>query len=261
MAMTHTTPALELSRPNPLKHPLLALKYVLFGYLPLGGPAGLGVPLGFVPLAHLVRYATYFITEGYVSTLMCFLIPMFLLMIDRQLERKQRAYGGRVFANYFTVADLKQEPADRLALRLLGSDALFQMLYKELRLLFRLLRAAQIAYRQGVTTEVGWQPIHRAAMIVLLRVAQISAALRHKATCHALAEECVRWQARVVWRELFGGASAPAGEREWLAPLTNLKPHERKRIAHHLRWEQEAGRPIPAPFVERFAEWAEELSA
>ncbi len=258
---THATPVTDSSRPNPLKHPLLALKYVLFGYLPLGGPASLGVPLGFVPLAHLVRYASYFISEGYVSTLMCFLIPLFLLMVDRQLARKKRAYGGRLFANHFTVADLKQEPADRLALRLMGSDALFQMLYKELRLLFRLLRAAQVAYRQGITTEVGWQPIHRAAMIVLLRVAQISAALRHKATCHALAEECVRYQARIVWNELFGGASAPEGEREWLAPLTHLKRHEQKRIAHHLRHEQAAGRPIPAPFVGRFEQWVEELSA
>ncbi len=257
---TSTTPP-RSSMPNPRKHPLLALKYVLFGYLPLGGPASLGVPLDFVPLAHLARYASYFLSEGYVSTLMCFLIPLFLLMIDRQLARKQRAYGGRLFANYFTVADLKQEPADRLALRLLGSDALFQMLYKELRLLFRLLRAAQVAYRQGVTTEVGWQPIHRAAMIVLLRVAQISAALRHKATSHALAEECVRWQARVVWNELFGHAPAPEGEREWLEPLTTLKRHEQRRIAHHLLHEQAAGRPIPAPFVERFPAWAEELSA
>jgi hypothetical protein len=31
---THVTPVSEPSRPNPRKHPLLALKYVLFGYLP-----------------------------------------------------------------------------------------------------------------------------------------------------------------------------------------------------------------------------------
>src|SRR5690349_10932603 len=90
------------SMPNPRKHPLLALKYVLFGYLPLGGPAGLGVPPDFVPLAHLARYADYFIQEGYVATLMCFLIPLFLQMIDRQLARKKRAYGGKQFANYCT---------------------------------------------------------------------------------------------------------------------------------------------------------------
>jgi hypothetical protein len=239
---------------------LLALKYVLFGYLPLGGPAGLGVPLDFVPLAHLARYAEYFISEGYVSTLMCFLIPMFLLMVDRQLARKKRVYGGKLFANYFTVADLKQEPADREALRRTGTDALFQLLKEELRLLFRLLRAAQVAYRERDITEVGWLPIHRAAMIVLLRIAQISAALRHKASTPALPEACVRHQARIVWRELFGGANAPEDERKWLEPLT-FKRRERRCIAHHLRWEQEAGRPIPAPFVEHFPLWEKELSA
>jgi hypothetical protein len=247
--------------PNPRKYPLLALRYVLLGYFPLGGPASLGVPLGFVPLDHLARYASYFLSEGYVSTLMCFLIPLVLIMMDRQLARKKRAYGGRVFANSFSIADLRQEPADRLALRRLGTDALFQRLYGELRLLFRLLRAAQLAYRQPDLTQVGWKPIHRAAMVVLLRVAQISAALRHKATSHALAEECVRWQARRVWRELFGGATAPADERAWVEPLQTFKPHERRRIAHHLLHEQAAGRPLPAPFIERFPVWAKELGA
>jgi hypothetical protein len=244
--------------PNPVRHPLLALKYVLFGYLPLGGPSWLSVPLNFVPLEHLARYSDYFVSEGYVSTLMCFLIPLFLLMIDRQIERKKRAYGGRLFANYYTPADLEQQPADRLALRQLGSDALFHLLKEELRRLFRLLRAAQVAYRLG-PDGAEWQPIHKAAMIVLLRVAQISAALRHKGG-HVLAEECVRSQARVVWNELFARAPAPEEQREWLEPL-ELTPQDRKRITLHLWREQWAGRPIPAPFVERFPAWAEEFSA
>jgi hypothetical protein len=134
------------------------------------------------------------------------------------------------------------------------------MLYEELRLLFRLLQAAQVAYRQNWAEPESWQPIHRAAMIVLLRVAQISAALRRKASTSALPEACVRWQARRVWNELFGGASAPEGEREWLEPLT-FKRHQRRRIAHHLLHEQAVGRPIPAPFVEQFPLWVEELSA
>lgn len=246
--------------PTSRLQPLLALKYVLLGYLPLGGPPSLGVPLDFAPLEHLARYASYFLSEGYVSTLMCHLIPLFLLTTDRQLQRKQRAYGGKLFANPFSIADLKQQPANRLALRLMGSDALFQMLYDELRLLFRLLRAAQMAYRQPSETGVGWQPIHRAAMIVLLRVAQISAALRRKANTHALPEACVRWQAQRVWNELFGGASAPESERKWLKPLP-FKKRERTRIAHHLLHEQAAGRPIPAPFVDLFPKWVEELSA
>jgi hypothetical protein len=245
--------------PNARKYPLLALKYVLFGYLLLGGPAWLGVPLDFVPLEHLVRYATYFITEGYVSTLMCHLIPLFLQMTDLQLSRKKRAYGGKQFANYCTPADLNQAPADRLALRLLGSDTLFQMLYEELRLLFRLLRAAQVAYRREPLVREGWQPIHKAAMVVLLRIAQISAALRRKASTSVLPEECVRWQARIVWNELFGHAPVPEAEREWLEPLADLNPREEQRIAYHLRHEQQAGRPIAAPFVERFPEWEQEL--
>jgi hypothetical protein len=97
-------------------------------------------------------------------------------------------------------------------------------------------------------------------MIVLLRVAQISAALRHKATSHPLGEECVRSQARVVWNEFFQDAPAPEEQREWLEPLS-FKRHEQQRIAHHLRHEQAAGRPIPAPFVERFPVWTKELSA
>jgi hypothetical protein len=247
--------------PNPLKHPLLALRYVFFGYLPLGGPPALGIPLDFVPLAHLARYAIYFRSEGYVATLMCFLIPMFLVMMDRQLARKKRAYGGKEFANYFTLADLKQEPANRKALRRLGSDSLFRMLYGELRLLFRLLRAAQLAYRQGATGEMGWQALHRAAMVVLLRIAQISAALRHKATTHALPEECVRWQARRVWNEFFHDAPAPAEEREWLEPIKDMDRDAQQRITMHLLRERKKGRPIVAPFVERFRAWVKEPGA
>jgi hypothetical protein len=92
-----TTPApasSDPSMPNPRKQPLLALKYVLFGYFSLGGPDWLGVPLNFIPLEHLARYASYFIQEGYVSILMCFLIPLFLEMMDRQITRKHAAYGG-----------------------------------------------------------------------------------------------------------------------------------------------------------------------
>src|SRR5690348_987337 len=133
MATTIAPTPSRSTMPNPRKHPLLALKYVLFGYLPLGGPAWLGVPLNFIPLEHLARYSDYFVKEGYVSTLMCYLIPMFLQMTDRQLSRKKRAYGGKQFANYFTLADLEQQPADREALRRLGSDTLFQMLKEELR--------------------------------------------------------------------------------------------------------------------------------
>lgn len=246
--------------PNARKHPLLALKYVLFGYLPLGGPAWLGIPLNFIPLEHLARYADYFITEGYVSTLMCFLIPLFLEMMDRQLTRKKAAYGGWQHPNHFTPADLLQQPADREGLRRLGSDALFQMLKDELRLLFRLLRAAQLAYRRDPLAEKEWLPIHKAAMVVLLRVAQISAALRRKGS-HWLAEECVRHQAQVVWNEQFHRARAPKEQRHWLKPRQKMPPRGKKCITMHLWREQAAGRPIPAPFLKRFPKWARQVKA
>jgi hypothetical protein len=232
----------------------------LIGYLVLGAPAWLGVPLDLIPLPKLASYRLYFISEGYVSTRMCYLIPLFLQMMDRQVARKKRAFGGKEFANAFTPADLKQEPAKLKALRRLGSDSLFQLLYHDLRVLLRLLRAAQIAYRQGVTGEVGWQAIHAAAAVVLLRIAQISAALRRKATTHALPEECLVAQARRVWSELFHDAPAPADEREWLEPL-ELDRDAQARITQHLLRERKIGRPIAAPFVERFPQWVQELGA
>jgi hypothetical protein len=238
---------------------LLALRVILLRYLTLGGPFWLPLPERFNPLAHLFFALGYFVSEGYVSTLLCVLIPLFLQMTDWQLQRKKCAYGGKRFPNYVTPADLQQAPANREALRLLGSNALFQMLKEELRLLFRLLRAAQLAYRKEFTYENGWQPLHKAAMVVLLRVAQISAALRHKGG-HALAEECVRYQARVIWNELFHDAPVPKVYAKWLLPLEDLLPREKKRLTIHLWHEQAAGRPIAAPFAERYPAWERELT-
>ncbi len=260
MATTHATPAQERPMPNPRKHPLLALQYILYRYLALGGPAWLRGPENFRPLLHLFFYQHYFIQEGYVSTLLCVLIPLFLEMMDRQHACKKAVYGGWQHPNRFTPADLNQEPADREALKRLGTDALFRLLKEELRLLFRLLRAAQEAYRKEFTYENGWQPIHKAAMIVLLRVAQISAALRGKGS-RFLAEECVRYQARVVWNEQFSRARPPKAHRHWLEPIKDMPPNGKKSITIHLWKEQAAGRPIPAPFVQRFPKWAKELSA
>jgi hypothetical protein len=235
--------------PNPRHHPLLALQYILARYLSLGGPAWLRCPDNFKPLLHLFMYTHYFIQEGYVSTLLCVLIPLFLEMMDRQHARKKAVYGGWQHPNRFTPADLVQEPADREALRRLGTDVLF-----------RLLRAEQEAYRKEFVYEAGWMPLHKAAMIVLLRVAQISAALRWKGS-RFLAEECVRYQAREVWREQFSRAGAPKAHRHWLQPIKDMPPKGKKSITIHLWKEQAEGRPIPAPFVKRFPQWAKELSA
>jgi hypothetical protein len=246
-----------ITLPDPKKQPLLALKTILHIYLPLGGPAWLSAPAGFSPLANVVLYIIYFIAESYVSTMLCFLLLGFLLMIDRQISRKKRAYGGRLFANPFTEADLEQRPADRDALERMTTDALYQRFGDELRLLIRLLRAAQLAFRLAPDGK-DWLPRHRAAVVVLLRIAQISAVLRHRGS-RFLAEECLRWQARRVWWELFGGAQPPESPlTRRLQPMT-MKPWGPFSITIHLLREQAAGHPIPAPFVERFPRWAEQL--
>ncbi|HEY7125418.1 MAG TPA: hypothetical protein VH540_15800 [Ktedonobacterales bacterium] len=256
MATTLSNPPAEQAVPDPHKYPLRALKTILRTYLRLGGPAWLRLPSDFHPLAHVSFYLCFFITESYVSTLLCFLIPIFLLMTDRQLKRKKRAYGGKLYSNYMTEADLHQQPTDRDALQRLGTDTLFHVLGDELRLLVRLLRAAQQIFRRDPLGEE-WHAAHHAAMVVLLRLAQISAVLRHRGS-RFLPEECLRWQARKVWDELFAGAGAPKPVAKWLEPM-QMKPWGPYRITIHLLHEQAAGRPIPAPFVERFPRWAEQL--
>ncbi len=244
--------------PDPRQYPLRALKTILLRYLLLGGPSWLRVPGDFRPLSRVSFYQAFFVTESYVSTLLCYLIPMFLLMTDRQIRRKKRAYGGRLFANYVTEADLHQQPADRDVLRRLGSDTLFQLYGDELRLLVRLLRAAQLIFRRDPLGEA-WQPAHHVAMVVLLRMVQMSAEMRQRGS-RFFPEECLRWQARKVWDELFAGASAPDPAATWLKPMKVIKPWGKFRMTRHLLREQAAGRPIPAPFVERLPVWAEELN-
>jgi hypothetical protein len=265
MATTQKTqqplPVAERPLPNPHKYPLRALQSILHRYLLFGGPAWLRLPSDFHPLANVAFHIYYFLVESYCSTLLCFLVPMYLLMTDQQIKRKQRVYGGRVFGHlyHFTEADLEQRPADRDVLKRLGTDTLFDLIGDELRLLVRLLRAAQQIFRRAPLSEE-WKPAHQAAMVVLLRLAQISAELRHRGS-RFLAEECLRWQARKVWNELFARIPPPKPARKWLAPMAEIKLWGRHRITVHLLREQAAGRPIPAPFVERFAGWAEAYQA
>jgi hypothetical protein len=254
-------PVAERPLPNPHKYPLRALQSILHRYLLLGGPAWLRLPSDFHPLASVAFHIYYFLVESYCSTLLCFLIPMYLLMTDRQLKRKQRVYGGRVFGHLyrFTEADLEQRPADRDALKRLGTDTLFHLIGDELRLLIRLLRAAQQIFRRAPLSEE-WLPAHQAAMVVLLRLVQISAELRQRGS-RFLAEECLRHQARVVWNELFARIPPPEPARKWLQPMREIKLWGKYRMTRHLLREQEAGRPIPAPVAERFQVWAAEYRA
>jgi hypothetical protein len=257
MATTHATPVTEQPVPNPRLYPLRALKTVLGFYLRLGGPVWLPDLEDFHPLAAVSLFIEYFLSESYVSTVLCCLIPAFLLMIDRQLKRKQRVYGGKYYRNSFSEADLDQQPVKRDALRLMTSDALFRLLKDELRLLVRLLRAAQEAYR---LYDSAWEERHKAASIVLLRLSMICAQLRKRGS-RFFAEECLRYQAQAVWNELYARAKAPEPVAKWLRPMEAIKPWGKYHMARHLVQEQAAGHPIPAPFVERLPVWAEELSA
>jgi hypothetical protein len=258
MANQPLPPALQQQTPpDPKKHPLKALKYILRIYLLLGGPAHLRLPARFVPLKHVWFAVEYFLSEGYVSTHLCILIPGYLLMSDRQHARKKACGGGWAHPNRFTKADVAQEPAKREALERMTTDALYHRFGDELRLLIRLLRTAVLAYRRS---DAVWEECHRAASIVLLRIAQISAVLRHRGS-RFLAEECLRAQARQVWDELFAGAPPPAGPLpRRLCPMT-MKPWGPYRITLHLLKEQEEGHPITAPFVEHFPRWAAQLRA
>jgi hypothetical protein len=247
--------------PNPRKYPLRALCVILQTYLPLGGSARLRLPANFRPLAQIGAYLHYFLSEGYVSTLLCMLIPAFLLMIDRQLARKKAAYGGWLHPNHFTLADLIQYPADREALRQMTCEALFRQIGEELRLLIRVLREAQMFYRAlWQDHEQPWLRYHKAGVVVLLRLAQMSAELRARGSrCYA--EECLRWQARVVWAEQFQRARAPEAVQKWLKPLgeEEITAYGKWRMVTHLCEEQAAGRPVLAPFVGRFPRWREEV--
>jgi hypothetical protein len=236
--------------------PLLLLREIMVGYFFVGVCIPLGLPADFIPLQVVSDQRNYFLQEGYIATLLYHLIPLFLLKTEQQKQRKQRRDGGRLFKNRFTPADLQQKPADEETLRRTGSDGLFQMLKEELRLFLRLLRAAQLAYQLAPTGK-DWRTIHDAACIVLLRLAQISSALRHKGH-HLLAEECFRWQAREIWRELFGQAPKTEEELEWLEPPQGVTPSEQKCVLLHLLREWHAGRPIAAPLAERFAAWYRE---
>jgi hypothetical protein len=261
---TLTAPdALSQPMPNPRTHPLQALRAILMRYLLLGGSARLRLPANFLPLAQITAHICYFLSEGYVSTLLCMLIPAFLLMIERQITRKKAAYGGWLHPNRFTPADLIQRPADREALRQMTCEALCHLVKEELRALIRVLREAQMLFRALWREEKQpWLRYHQAGVVILLRIAQISAELRLRGSrCYA--EECIRWQARIVWAEQFNRASAPKPVARWLRPLKEeeISPYGRMRLVTHLRAEQAAGRPLLAPFVARLPLWEEALSA
>jgi hypothetical protein len=254
----HATSVPTWPLPDPVKHPLLALKAVLCVYLPLGGPHWLRPPHGFRPLLHVFFFQAYFLSEGYASTDLCVILLGFLLMMNQRAAVSKPIAGGWAHPNRFSKADLEQRPADREVLRRLSTFALFERLHDELRLLLRLLRAAMLAYRLN-QEGTQWEACHRAAVVVLLRLAQISAVLRGRGS-RSLAQECLRAQARVVWAELFGGkVPVPGAVYKRMQAVQEVKPWGWWKLKRHLAEERAAGHPLPPPVEDFEATWQERL--
>ncbi len=239
------------ARGRPLR-PLMAMKLFLRGYSILGGPAWLRPPRYFFTLASL--YFGLFLSESYVSTLLCRVLPGFILAALAQRKRRKPAAGGWEHPNLFTPADLKQEPADIEALRRLPTITLCELLGQELRLLLRLLRAAIRAY-QNPKMEMLWDDRHRAVTLVLVRVLQIGARLRERGS-HFLAEECARWELMRLWYDQFGENLPPPGwVHRLMRPQEEIKGWGQRRMLKHLLEEQSLGRPIPPALADFFAAW------
>ncbi len=261
MAVFSLPPFLRDPAAKPEDHPLLALRLFLRYYITLGSPVWL-LPLRW-GLALLRYYFGHFLAESYVSTVLCYVLPGILLVThDRQRQRK-RACGGRRSKgsteehwriNRFAARDLKQEPADVGKLNLLSSHDLCLLLKEELRLLVRLLLAAQRAFWIAPESQE-WQARHLAAAIVLVRITQICARLRERGS-RFLAEECLREQMRALWEELFGPRTldlAPTWIAERLQPLENVRPWGKWRALEHLQSEQHGGLTLSPVFLAALA--------
>ncbi|HEY7127367.1 MAG TPA: hypothetical protein VH540_25770 [Ktedonobacterales bacterium] len=261
MAVFSLPPFLRDPAANPEDHPLLALRLFLRYYVTLGGPAWL-LPLRW-GIALLRFYFGHFLAESYVSTVLCYVLPGILLVTHDRLRQRKRACGGRRRKgstekrwriNRFAARDLKQAPADIRKLSLLSSHDLCLLLKEELRLLIRLLIAAQRACWIAPESQ-DWQECHLAAATVLVRVMQICARLRERGS-RFLAEECLREQARALWEELFGPRTldlAPTWVAERLEPLEDVKPWGKWRALEHLQSEQHGGLALSPVFLAALA--------
>ncbi len=250
------TQAVLLPDRTPFPHPangrLQAIKDFLRVYLLLDAPAGTPAPLAFEPLLKMdLRILGQ---EGYVATVFSHALPAFLKMTERQRRRRKQAAGGWRAPNHYHPRDLKQPPYDHAALLWQSSHALCLLLGDELRLLLRVLRAAQLTYRRGAKHhwqdrdwQRDWHTKQHAATETLLRIAHISARLRERAG-RWFAEQCVRWNLRRLWKEFFGANVPPGSEVwQWIFPI-KLPPKVRLRILRRLVIERINGHPIPPPF-------------
>ncbi|HEY7125455.1 MAG TPA: hypothetical protein VH540_15985 [Ktedonobacterales bacterium] len=244
--------------PQDRRATLRALLSFLSRYLLLGAPEGIGLPAGFLPLAGLP--ATPFVSEGYVSTLLCWALLGFLVMSARRRLARKQAAGGWATPNRYTALDLLHVPLEIGALRRLGSLALCQLLGQELRRLVRLLRVSQWAYWRAARNlpilpgQPDWRDTHRAAVLALYNIAHISARLRERGS-RWYAEQCVRWQLFLLWQEVFGERFPVGSMCEWLFQLGDVPDWAERRVTRWLLGERARGLAVPAPFAHLIAAW------
>ncbi len=239
---------------------LLALLTFLRGYLFLGAPAGTEpLPRQFPLLAQLS--AGPFLSEGYVSTLLCRVLPGFLAKSANLRRRRKAACGGWRHPNLFSRCDVQQEPADLDELRRESSAQLCERLFAELRRLIRLLRATQRLYWKPVQDWPEraawlreWYDRHFAVVQVLLRIVHICARLRKRGTPW-YAAECLRWQLRRLWEDLFGPhVPQTSAVCKWIQPQA-LPEEIEQIITIRLVWERERGLALPSFFDEMVTAW------
>ncbi|HEY7126860.1 MAG TPA: hypothetical protein VH540_23180 [Ktedonobacterales bacterium] len=243
-----------------VKNGLLALLTFLRGYLFLGAPAGTEpLPTRFPLLAGI--WSGPFLSEGYVSTLLCRVLPGIFAKCIEQLRRHKAACGGWKHPNLFSQQDVQQEAADLDELRRASSAVLCARLFEDLRLLIRLIRATQRHYWKPVKEWPEraawlreWYARHRAVVLVLLRIVQICARLRRRGTPW-FAAECLRWQLRLVWADLFGpNVPQTSAVCKWILPQA-LPDEIEQIITIRLLWERERGLALPSFFEEMVAAW------
>ena len=246
---------------SPLKHPtirfLVALVPFIRRYLFIGAPfRPFALDDQFRPL-HGIADADVLERESYVATILCAVLPYFLKMASLMRRRHRPAAGGWAHPNLFSPHDLPQAPftrADLLTLKRTSSAALCRLLQAELRLLLRLLRAAQRDYWYRYQTDE-WQRCHQAAMQVLVRIIHICARLRKRGTA-SFAEQCLRQELFTLWRDQFGpAASLPDAAYVWMEP-TGSAPAIERRILIRLLWERAQWQAdIPPAYTWLVARW------
>jgi hypothetical protein len=232
---------------------LLALKSFLLGFLLWDAPAGTPRPWTSWVFPRALSYL--FVSEGYVATVLCNVLPGILAKIVVQRLRGKAACGGWKHPNRFTKADIVQTPADLAVLMQMSSAALCELLFVELRALIRLIRETQREYWKQEPRwwlreawQQAWRARHGALLEVLRRIVHICARLRERANVK-FAEQCLRWQLRLVWEDLFGtNVPQTSAVCHWMQPI-KLTPKQERYILWRLRMEQAQGHSPPDIFA------------